>query len=133
MDGKTNQIQIFAAAPSLQRLKKDKLANLNKSDEDFIIDVCKALMVPQFEMIGKLAAARSCALNGERFNLHVWVPGTGVFKNPLESTFEAIKVILNNVKDYNIDVYLHRRFENSITGILMDKAISELGLGYSKH
>ena len=133
MDGNTNQIQVFAAAPSLQKLKKDELANLNKSDKDFIIDVCKTLMVHQFEMIGKLAAARSCALNGERFNLHVWVPGTGAFKNPPESTFEAIKVLLNNVKDYNIDVYLHRRSKTSSTGILMDRAMGELGLDYSKH
>ena len=57
--------------------------------------------------MAQLAALRSLIPGTHRVPLHLTLVGQGVFKNPPSVLQNALRVVLDIVQFYNVDVYIH--------------------------
>ena len=103
------QLQVFTAAPSFQGRggniwdKKDELTNLRR-------EACARLVEVQYKALAQAAAIRSTE-TGENVKLHVSMIGHGVFNNPDETVAASLKVLKNELKGYDVTVFLHVRLD----------------------
>ena len=92
-------LQVFTAAPSYQRPKDAP------REDSLEVLICNLLVVPQYTAIAQLAALRSLFI--PRVPLHLTLVGQGVFKNPRSVLQNALSAVLDTVRFYNVDVYIH--------------------------
>lgn len=97
------QLQAFSAAPNCANLcfdnKRNKTSNLTT-------EICKIIVSEQYKAIAQVAAIRA-AKTGNHQSLHLTLVGQEVFHNPPEVVKEAIKLVYEEVKDYDVSVYIH--------------------------
>ena len=93
-------LQVFAAAPSFQ-------GYMRPADGSVEAAICRALVVPQYEAIAKLAVMRSIA-TGQTVPLHLTLVGQGAFNNPPSIMSDALHAVANIVRGHaNVRVFVH--------------------------
>jgi predicted NAD-dependent protein-ADP-ribosyltransferase YbiA (DUF1768 family) len=92
-------IQVFTAAPSFQN---SSMPSMDSADGK----MCDILVSSQYAALGRLAALQSLAIK-ETVRLHLTLLGQGVFQNPEGVLTTSFTRLLDAVKGYDVEVFVH--------------------------
>ncbi len=123
------QLQVFCSGPSFQGGIDEINWNDDKNARVLAMkNICIDLVVEQYKAIAQIAAIKS-VLSGKQEELHLYMVGQGVFRNPPEVMALAIKAVARELAGYDVKVYLHKGYlktNNKWEDICADNEIKSL-------
>jgi hypothetical protein len=104
--GKTREgpliLQVFQAAPSFQGLERWQ----RPDEHDPRTDVCKLLVSGEYVALGRIAILEAHRRK-RRVSLHATMVGQGMFGNHASVFADALRQLVEVVREHPIDVFLH--------------------------